>query len=138
MTITPTIKTARIARVRLSTHAVQRWCERVDPGASLLEARLALGQLVSNGRVRATPRHWTDADPAPGLSFVYWAQRPTICALIVDGVVVTVLTRELCRSTAPRSTAALRAVGSDPEDRPRARRMEPAAAWRWDPRQDAA
>lgn len=126
----------RVTRVRLSAHAVQRWCERVDPAASLVEARFALGQLVGNGRVRATPRHWTDADPAPGLTFVYWAQRPEICALILDGVVVTVLTRALCRTTAPRSAAALRAVGVDPQSRPR--RLEPSPAWRWDPRRDAA
>src|ERR1051326_5684282 len=87
MTATPAI------RVRLSAHAVRRWVERVDPGASQIEARFALGQLISNGRVRETPRHWTDVDPVPGLTFVYWSQRPTVCALIVDGVVVTVLTR---------------------------------------------
>jgi hypothetical protein len=133
MTIIPITS---VTRVRLSVHAVQRWCERVDPRATQLEARFALSQLVCNGRVRATPRHWTDADPAPGLTFVYWAQRPSICALIVDGVVVTVLTRAFCRSTAPRGASALRAVGADPKDR--ARRKEPAPAWCWDHRRDAA
>jgi hypothetical protein len=125
-----------ITRVRLNAHAVGRWCERVDPGATQLEACSALGQLISHGRVSATPRHWTDADPAPGLTFVYWAQRPSVCAIIVDGVVVTVLTRALCRSTAPRSTAALRAVGVEPADHPR--RMKPVPAWCWDGRRDAA
>lgn len=128
--------TPTTARVRLSAHAVQRWRERVDFGATPTEARFELGQLISRGRVRATPRHWTDADPAPGLTFVYWAQRPSVCALIVDGVVVTVLTRTLCRNTAPRGTAALHAVGAARADYPR--RMKPVPAWRWGGRKDAA
>jgi hypothetical protein len=130
MTITP------IRRVRISVHAVDRWCERVDPGATRLQARFALGQLISRGRIRATPRHWTDVDAAPGLTFVYWVQRPSVCALVVDGVVVTVLTRVLCRSTSPHSTAALRAVGADLVDH--SRRMKQFPAWRWDGRRDAA
>jgi hypothetical protein len=130
MTATPA------TQVRLSAHAVQRWSERVDPGAAQIEARFALGQLISHGRVRATPRHWTDVGADPGLTFVYWSHRPTVCALIVDGVVVTVLTRTLCRSTAARSTAALRALGADPADC--LPRIEPAPAWRWDGRRDAA
>jgi hypothetical protein len=51
---------------RISAHAVARWAERVDPSAGPTEARLALGQLVSMGRSRSTPRHWTDAEPGPG------------------------------------------------------------------------
>lgn len=133
MTTTPITS---VTRIRLSAHVVQCWCERVDPGATQLEARFALAQLVSNGRVRATPRHWTDADPAPGLTFVYWAQRPSICVLIVDGVVVTVLTRTLCRSTAPHGTSARHAVGVLPRNR--RNRTDPVPAWRWNYRQDAA
>lgn len=123
-------------RVRISDHAVDRWCERVDPGATRLQARLALGQLVSRGRVRPTPRHWTDVDPTPGLKLIYWVQRPSVCAVVVDGVVVTVLTRSLCRSTAPHGSAALRAVGEH-RDGIR-RRTKPVPAWRWDGRLDAA
>lgn len=126
----------RTGGLRISGHAVARWIERVDPGASPLEARLALGQLVSMGRTRGTPRHWTDARPAPGLTFVYWWQRPAVCALAIDGVVVTVLTRTLCASTAPRGAAALRVVGADPQRR--ARPVKPVASWRWDGRWDAA
>jgi hypothetical protein len=125
-----------IRAARLSSHAIDRWRERVDPQATVIEARLALAQLISRGQIRSTPRHWTDVNPAPGLRFAYWSERPSVCALIVDGVVVTVLTRGVCRSTAPHSRAALRAVGADPARRPR--RMQPASPWRWDGRLDAA
>lgn len=131
-----TTHTDASVRVRLSAHAVQRWCERVDPGASQIEARLALGQLISRGRVRPTPRHWTSASAAPGLTFVYWSQRSDVCALIVDGVVVTVLTRALCRGTALHGTGALGATRTDPMGSPR--HMKPVSAWRWDGRLDAA
>lgn len=128
--------TTTTAQIRLSAHSIDRWRERVDPNASEVEARLSLGQLISMGRTRATPRHWTDVDPAPGLRFVYWSERPSVCALVIDRVVVTVLTRGVCRSTGPHSRAALRALGADPADRPR--RLQPVPAWRWDGRRDAA
>lgn len=122
--------------LRISGHAVRRWIERVDSTASPLEARLALAQHISMGRIRATPRHWTNARPAPGLTFVYWSQRPSVCALAIDGVVVTVLTRALCAATAPRREATLGSVraGANRVARP----ADPVAAWRWDGRRDAA
>jgi hypothetical protein len=128
--------TRTAAGTRISAHAVARWAERVDPAAGPNEARLALAQLVSMGRARSTPRHWTDARPAPGVTFIYWSQRPSVCAVVADGTVVTVLTRALCASTAPRSAAFLRAVGAEPVRRGR---LVPAQkAWRWDGRRDAA
>ena len=122
--------------LRISGHAVRRWIERVDSTASPLEARLALGQHISMGRIRATPRHWTNARPAPGLTFVYWSHRPSVCALAIDGVVVTVLTRALCAATASRSPSALTYVrtGAHRSARP----ANPVSAWRWDGRRDAA
>lgn len=128
----------RTGGVRISAHAITRWTQRVQPTASPLEARLALAQLVSMGRIRSTPRHWTDARPARGLTFIYWSQRPSVCALAVDGVVVTVLTRQLCAATAPRSAAALRAAGADTDRRPRTLAAAAPAPWRWVGRRDAA
>ncbi len=121
--------------LRISGHAVRRWIERVDSTASPLEARLALAQHVSMGRTRAMPRHWTNARPAPGLTFVYWSQRPSVCALAIDGVVVTVLTRALCAATAPHSPAlaSVRTATHRP-----ARPVNPVSAWRWDGRRDAS
>ncbi len=128
--------TRSAAGTRISAHAVTRWAERVDPAAGPNEARLALGQLVSMGRARSTPRHWTDAQAAPGVTFVYWSQRPSVCAVVVNGTVVTVLTRALCAATAPRSAAFLRAVGAEPVRRGHAILAE--KEWRWDGRRDAA
>jgi len=85
---------------RISSHAVTRYQERVDQGASRLEARLALQQLVAQGRVRPTPRHWMrDRFYQPGVCFIYWSGRPGVCALLVDDAVVTVKTRALCQGT---------------------------------------
>jgi hypothetical protein len=120
----------------ISGHAVRRWIERVDSTAGPLEARLALAQHISMGRVRPTPRHWTNARPAPGLTFVYWSQRPSVCVLAIDGVVVTVLTRALCAATAPRIPAALSSVRTGTH---RSTRLaDPVSTWRWDGRRDAA
>jgi hypothetical protein len=90
----------RTSRTRMiSWHAVERWQERVERGASPLDARGALRQFLTGGRVRPTPRHWTTAAPEPGLCFVYWASRPGVCALVRENTVVTILTRELCRTS---------------------------------------
>lgn len=121
--------------ITLSAHAIDRWIERVDPGASRLEARFALDQMVQRGHVRPTPRHWTDVDPAPGLTLIYWFQRPSVCALVVNDVVVTVLTRELCKNTALRSRAALETAGVSRLDR---RPRYDEARWHWTGREDAA
>ena len=112
----------------LTSHAVARYRERVDPGASPLEARLALGRLVTLGRSRATPRHWmrADVEPQPGVRFIYWSSLPDVCAIARDGVVVTVLTRGLCRSVTSRSH--LRRVPERPPDL----RLIDAKRWRWD------
>jgi hypothetical protein len=49
------------------------------------------------GKRRPTPRHWTTVQPEPGLTFIYWAELPYICAIVKNGVVVTILTRRLCK-----------------------------------------
>jgi hypothetical protein len=114
--------------VSLSNHAVSRYRERVAPSTSVLEARLALGRFVRLGRVRATPRHWMrgDVDPAPGVRFIYWSGRPEVCAIVRGDVVVTVVTRSLCRAGTSRSH--LRLVPSQPPD------LRPVHQehWRWD------
>src|SRR4051812_44162760 len=82
---------------RISRHAVERWQERVERGASPRDAHGALRDFLAGGRVRPTPRHWTTATPEPGLCFVYWAIRPGVCALVRENTVITILTRDLCR-----------------------------------------
>jgi hypothetical protein len=114
-----------------------RWIKRVDPAASPLEAQLALAQLLSMGKTHATQRHWTDVCPVPGVTFVYWSQRPSVCVVAVDGVVVTILARALCAGTAPRSTTALRAAGADTHRRAQVAGPVATADGRWDGRRDA-
>lgn len=85
-------------QVRITDHVVQRYRQRVDPRATAAEARLALARMVSLGRVRSTPRHWMrNVNQTPGLVFLYWAELPGVCGLVVNGALVTVVTRELCR-----------------------------------------
>jgi hypothetical protein len=81
----------------ITWHALQRWQERVDPNASTELARRDVFEFVACGRIRPTPRHWTDVQPHPGLTFVYWWTRPGVCALVQGGAVVTVVTRGLVR-----------------------------------------
>jgi hypothetical protein len=85
-------------KVRITDHVVQRYCQRVDPRATAAEARLVLGRMVSLGRVRSTPRHWMrNVNKTPGLVFLYWAELPGVCGLVLNGALVTLVTRELCQ-----------------------------------------
>jgi hypothetical protein len=34
----------------------------------------------------------------PGLRFIYWAELPGVCGLVLDGALITLVTRELFRS----------------------------------------
>ena len=122
------VKEPAMSSLVLTAHAVARYRERVDRGASQLEARLALGALVARGRARTTPRHWMRADvkPAPGVRFIYWSSQPDVCAVVRDGCVVTVLTRRLCRGVTSRSH--LHVV----PDRPPNLQPVEGRRWRWD------
>lgn len=85
-------------KVRITDHVIQRYCQRVDPAASATQARLVLGRMVSLGRARSTPRHWMrNVNQTPGLVFLYWAELPGVCGLVINGALVTLVTRELCR-----------------------------------------
>lgn len=78
----------------VTNHAIDRWRERVDGGASPLGSRLAIEQILALGRWRSTPRHWMrDARSGDGVRFVYLAARPHVCVVVRDGAAVTVLTR---------------------------------------------
>lgn len=84
---------------RITEHAIQRYITRVDGSASKEEARSRVEWIITRGRIRSTPRHWmrSSSRTTPGLRYVYCWQQPDVCALVLDGAVVTVLTHELCR-----------------------------------------
>jgi hypothetical protein len=85
-------------KVRITDHVIQRYRHRVDPEATVGQARLVLGRMVSLGHVRSTPRHWMrNVNQSPGLVFLYWAELPGVCGLVINGALVTLVTRELCR-----------------------------------------
>jgi hypothetical protein len=113
---------------RITRHVIDRYRERVDACASVTEANMAIQQILALGRWRVTPRSWmSENQPAPGVRFVYWAKRPRLCVVIVDGAAVTVVTRSLARSTRERRFSVV--VGHD-RRAPRAR-LEPVDRWRW-------
>jgi hypothetical protein len=115
--------------LQLSWHGVQRWQQRVDPLASTAEARQALAEFVTQGHLRSTPRHWTAVDPQPGLAFLYWVHRPDVCALVWDGTVVTVITRQLCGADVVPRPRHLRVVSLGRSKR--TGRVAVDSDWRW-------
>jgi hypothetical protein len=118
-------------RPAITHHAINRFQERVNPSATPQECRAEIAKIVTLGRSRAKPRHWcSSSKPGPGRRFCFWSKRPGVCVITVDGVAVTVLTRELTQAT---KQAHLRLVKDTREDhRPPARRLEPVGRWQWD------
>jgi len=85
--------------VRISQHAVKRYNDRVDRAASSAVARKRIGEILTLGKWRVKPRHWmSDTSSRPGMRFVYWAEMPGVCVIVVDGTAVTLITRQLTRS----------------------------------------
>ena len=98
--------------LNISRHAVDRRRERVDTSCRPDEAGQALTRFVQSGRSRPTPRSWMNGvRPAPGLRFIYSADRPGICVLARDGTALTVLTKSLCRAGRRRRTSGARRWG---------------------------
>lgn len=79
--------------MRLSNHSIQRYQQRVAPGASCQAAASHLAILAADATRRPRPRHWTPAAPSPGTTFVYPHARPDLCLIVRAGVVVTVVDR---------------------------------------------
>jgi hypothetical protein len=90
---------SKMSAVRITKHAIERYQARVNPKASQDDARLMLCRMVCMGHVRSTPRHWMrTAAKTPGLVFVYWSQMPGVCALVLNGALITVITRKTCQT----------------------------------------
>lgn len=112
----------------ISQHAITRYIERVDPGASRTEARLSLKRLLSVGKVRSVPRHWMRRDgiePRPGVLYVYPCRPPGVCLLVRDATVVTVITRAMCSRRRPKHLRVVREL-------PRPVAVSDDRRWRWD------
>lgn len=90
----------------LSTHAVQRYRERVDGVARRLAAR-HLRRLLASARWRSRPLSWTEVVLHPGVVYGYSPDRSDVCLLLADRVLVTVLSRRFLRqaSAGPRAVA---------------------------------
>src|SRR3954453_9936480 len=113
---------------RITSHVVDRFIERVDPTASRAHARRVLTEFLTRGKCRTTPRHWMDhVSPARGKRFIYWADLPGVCLVVIDGVAVTLLTRDLVRAR----RLATATVGS-PSSQVGRDRFESRHRWRWD------
>jgi hypothetical protein len=83
----------------ITQHAIDRYITRVDPGASRDQARRAIARILTHGQSRSTPRHWMRQRVrlTPGLRFIYWADQSGVCAMVLDGAVITIVTRALYR-----------------------------------------
>jgi hypothetical protein len=81
----------------ITAHAVQRYCERVEPGSSAQTANAAIAEIAATGRRRARPRRWTRiAGCRPGAVYVYSHCHPGVCLVMRREAVVTVFSRRAC------------------------------------------
>lgn len=81
----------------VSSHAIERYQQRVRPAATRLEALAEIREIVSRARVRSRPRWWTRvAGERPGSRYLYCASRPDVCLVVRNGVIVTVFSRQVC------------------------------------------
>ncbi|WP_214401735.1 hypothetical protein [Pseudonocardia lacus] len=95
------------ADIVLSTHAVQRYRERVEGVSRRLAAR-RLRRLLASARWRSRPLPWTDVVLHPGAVYGYSPDRPDVCLLLNGRVLVTVLSRRFLRRSAAVSRAVAR------------------------------
>jgi hypothetical protein len=83
--------------IRVSGHAIQRYRERVAPGASVDDAALTITAIVATGTRRPKPRRWCRPIPARAATrYVYSAAFPGVCVVVKGDAVVTVFSRSQC------------------------------------------
>jgi hypothetical protein len=94
--------------IRITTHSLDRFQERMNAGATRFQAFCGIRDLLAYGMVRTTPRWWTTTHAEAGTRFVYSDLDPEVCLVVKGDAVATVLTRELCQphllAPAPRPT----------------------------------
>ena len=117
-----TVPTLAGEPIRVTSHALERFQERVSPVATRQAAFGAIRDLLAYGVARTTPRWWTTARPGPGVRYVYSDLDPDLCLVLNGDAVATVLTRDLCQ------LAPLPLVSRPSRSRPRPR----VYSRRWD------
>ena len=84
-------------RFFISSHAIDRYIERINPTMTRPQAALLLRELLGVARVRSTPRKWTGIRATPGTRYLYSAAHPGVCLIERDGRIRTVFGRETSR-----------------------------------------
>lgn len=85
----------RHSQPRISRHAIDRYRQRVEAVAPAIAAQRLIDLAASSTR-RPTPRHWTEAAPAPGMLFLYPHRDSDVCLVMRDHTIVTVFSRVMC------------------------------------------
>lgn len=86
--------------MRVTLHALQRWQERVDKTAGLLDAEEGIRAMLETGSRSTKARPWlrqrngTVLGGAGGGTYVYNVAWPKTALVIAGGSVVTVMTQE--------------------------------------------
>ena len=81
----------------ITKHAIERYQQRVDTGASTREAAIAISEILDRAAVSSRPRHWSRVvAQAPGTRYLYAADRPGVCLVVAGAAVVTVYSRPVC------------------------------------------
>jgi hypothetical protein len=84
------------AVVFVTAHAITRYQERVEPGASRQEALRAIREILQHACSRSRPRLWTKVKTRPGYRYLYSADHPGVCLVVRGRAVVTVFSRSSC------------------------------------------
>lgn len=107
----------------VSNHAIERYQQRVEPSADRRTALASVLEILRTARARSRPRRWMRlAAIVPGARYLYSARRPSVCLVLVNGVVVTVYSRRVCNGWR---------LLAGPERIERRRRPMAVPAWQW-------
>lgn len=83
----------------IAGHAIERFQERVAPVPKQRVIEI-LAAIAKTATVRSKPRHWMSGtvEDRPGTTYLYNSRIPDICLVVRDRCVVTIFTRNICRS----------------------------------------
>lgn len=111
--------------ITVTHHAALRYGQRTDQGVTLHQAVQTIRELLGAGRASPRPRRWTRLGGyKPGTRFVSSAAHPGVCLIVVDGAVVTVYSRRVCRQWR-------NSTGPTAQNRRQISPRTPKPRWRW-------